>query len=172
MVFVRRDCMDGNAEADRAQRAGGRRLLLAFLIAPLLPPVVAAVLVFTGGMLFSDPKDTGTPVGIVLLPVLLLTVGGLISYLVAGLVWWPVVWLLRERGAFHWRALHFAGFLMACGLTALLSLVIYAITAPPRPPVRQLLVPSLWEAGLIITCTMVAVQVFWWIAREPPSAHE
>ena len=68
--------MDGNAEADRAQRAGGRRLLLAFLIAPLVPPVVAAVLVFTGGMLFSDPKDTGTPVGIVLLPVLLLTVGG------------------------------------------------------------------------------------------------
>ncbi|MFM8583341.1 MAG: hypothetical protein ACKOFW_17870 [Planctomycetaceae bacterium] len=155
---------EGSAPVRRGDRS---RLVLAFLIAPLVPPVLAAVLVFAGGMLFSDPKDTGTPVGIVLLPVLLLTVGGPLSYVVAGLVWWPVVWLLRKRGAFHFLAVHAAGLLMACGLTAVLALGSYALTAPPRPPLRKLLVPTLVEAGLIMTCTLAAVQVFWWLAREP-----
>lgn len=146
-------------------RADTRRLILAFALAPAAAPVVLAILTFAGGMLFSDPKDPGTPVGIVIVPLLLLTLGMVGAYVTAGVCWWPVVWWLQRRGALNFLSLHAAGFLLAVGLSVCLTLGMHALTAPPRPPLQDLLLPCLVTSAVLIPATMASVLVFWWLMR-------
>lgn len=150
----------------RAERRLSQRLVLAFLLAPPVVPLVLSVLTVVSGLWLSDPKDPGTPIGIVLLPVLLMTVGVLIAYLVAGLAWWPVIWWLRRRGGLHFSSLLTAGFLLSWGLTGLLALGIQATTTP-RPPVTELLWSTLKIAAAFLPATLAAVLVFWWLVRDP-----
>ena len=86
---------------------------LGYLIAPLVAPVLAAVVIFFGGLYFSDPQDTGTPIGIILLPILILTIGVAISYAFALVVGMPIVFLLYRKSIMTGYTIHLSAIIVS-----------------------------------------------------------
>lgn len=101
-----------------------RRLWIAYLIAPSVAPLLAALTVFVVGMAFlvANPEDTGTPIGVILVPLFLLIAGIPASYLVAGTLGMPIAFYLRSRNRLNGLTVHGAAFawtaVLALGLTA------------------------------------------------------
>ena len=125
-----------------------------------------AVFVFIAGFLLTDPKDPGTPIGVITIPILSLTLGVVASYLVAGVLGMPIVFFLRNRGWLNGRAIHAAAFLWAIVFCALLEVAIYYVTTPPRPDLIAFLRPTLYIACIIIPCIMLSATMFWWMVRD------
>jgi hypothetical protein len=92
-----------------------RRLWIAYGIAPLVAPLVSAVTVFVVGMVYlaNHPEDTGTPIGVIAFPVVLLVVGVPASYVVAGLIGMPIAFALRKRNSLNGYTVHGAALLWA-----------------------------------------------------------
>jgi membrane protein implicated in regulation of membrane protease activity len=78
-----------------------------------------AIEIFVLGMALSDPADPGTPIGIILLPILLLTLGGFIAYGIAAICWMPLIFFWRKRGWLNGGRLHLLAFLLALAVVAL-----------------------------------------------------
>lgn len=92
-----------------------RRLWIAYGIAPLVAPLLAAITVFVAGMVYlhNNPEDTGTPIGVIALPIVLLGVGVPASYAVAGLIGMPIAFALRTRSRLNGYTVHGAALLAA-----------------------------------------------------------
>lgn len=88
------------------------------MFAPPVGPILGAITFFVLGMLFSDPQDTGTPIGIVAVPMMLVTVGIVVAYLMMGVIGVPVVWHLDRKGKLNSLNL----FLAALGVSAVCGL--------------------------------------------------
>ena len=101
-----------------------RRLWIAYGIAPLVAPLVSAVTVFVVGMVYlaNHPEDTGTPIGVIAFPVVLLVVGVPASYVVAGLIGMPIAFALRKRNRLNGCTVHGAALLWAALLGAGLAI--------------------------------------------------
>jgi hypothetical protein len=99
-----------------------KRLWIAYGIAPLVAPLISAVTVFVTGMVYlaNHPEDTGTPIGVILVPIALLIAGVPASYAVAGLVGMPIAFWLRKRNRLNGYTVHGVALLLA----AMLALVI------------------------------------------------
>ncbi len=92
---------------------------MAYAIAPLVAPLAGASTVFIAGMvhLSNHPEDTGTPIGVIVIPAGLLGIGVPASYAVAGLIGMPIAFALRKRNRLNGYTVHGAALL----LTALLD---------------------------------------------------
>lgn len=105
-----------------------RRLWIAYGIAPLVAPLVAAIAVFVTGLVYqtTHPEDVEVnPMSMVFAPVLLLIVGVPASYGVAGLIGMPIAFWLRKRGRLNGYTVHGAALLWAVVLGS--GLVIAAL---------------------------------------------
>ena len=160
------DPMEIGSEFDKVRAVSSKRLWRAFRVAPVVAPVVFAVFVFVAGLLFTDPKDPGTPIGVIAIPVLSLTLGVVASYLVAGVFGMPIVFFLRNRGWLNGRGIHATAFLLAIVFCTLLEVTIYYVTTPPRPDLIEFLRPTLYIACTIIPCIMLSATMFWWMVRD------
>ncbi|MEM7474804.1 MAG: hypothetical protein AAF483_07415 [Planctomycetota bacterium] len=69
----------------------------AFAVTSPITPILLSVVVLVVGLFFSDPEDTGTPIGIILVPILLLTAGIVFAYIATLFFAMPVVIILRKR---------------------------------------------------------------------------
>jgi hypothetical protein len=152
-------------EYEKSQNPSTRRLWRAFWVAPAVAPILMAIEIFVLGMAFSDPADPGTPIGIILLPILLLTLGGFIAYGIAAICWMPLIFFWRKRGWLNGGRLHLLAFLLALAVVALLEATIYAITTPRPTDFFELLSSSLIIAGFVIPNVMLSAVVFWMIVR-------
>lgn len=159
-------------EYGKCQNPCTRRLWRAFWVAPAVAPILMAIEVFAVGMAFSDPADPGTPIGIILLPSLLLTLGVVFSYGIAAICWMPLIFFSRRRGWLSGSAVHLLAFLLALSIVALLEAAIYAMTTPRPTDVVGFAVSSLPIASVVISDIMLSAAVFWMLIREPSARQE
>ena len=156
-------------EYEKTRPTSSRRLWRAFWIAPLVAPVMLAIDVFVVGSLFSDPVDAGTPIGIIAIPLMALTLGTLLSYVIAGTLWMPLAFFLQKRGWLNGMSIHSMGFVFAIALYALFEVAIYFITTPRPNDIIEFMSSSIYIAGFVIPNIMLSVVAFWWLIREKPA---
>ncbi|MGI9472192.1 MAG: hypothetical protein ACR2NZ_11695, partial [Rubripirellula sp.] len=74
-----------------------KRLWIGFLVSPPVAPILLSAAIFIGRGYLLDSNDTGTPVGIILIPIFLLTLGIAVSYFLMLVIGMPLAFLLRRR---------------------------------------------------------------------------
>lgn len=156
-------------EYDKMRDLNPSKLWFAFLVAPLVAPLLFSLIVLivlSVALMFSDPKDPGTPIGVVMVPVLTLILGVLASYFIAGIIWMPIMLFLKKRGMLSGRVIHVTAFILAILLYVLLELCIYAITAVPRPDALAFIRSSLFIGVIFVPCVMLSATTFWWMLRN------
>jgi len=154
-----------NDQAGRVLTPDAKTLWWAYAIAPAVAPVIFAVIVFVVGLIWHmvNPDVTGTPVGIVLLPIISLTVGVVASYFVAGVIGMPIAFFLRKREILNGYTIHFAALLWTFLFVGLVSGALYAMAPPTRPRLADFLSSSLIFALLIAPSILLSATTFWWI---------
>jgi len=155
-------------EYAKSQQPSPRRLWRAFWVAPAVAPILTAIEVFVIGMAFSDPADPGTPIGIILLPLLLLTFGVVMAYGIAALLWMPIVFHLRSRGRLTAGTTQAAALLMFVALHALLEAAIYGVTTPRPTDLLGFVASSLPLVAFLLPNIMLSAVVFWMMIRDRP----
>lgn len=156
-------------EYDKMRDLNPRKLWVAFLVAPMVAPVLFSLIVLivlSVGLMFSDPKDPGTPIGVVMVPVLSLVLGVIASYFIAGVIWMPIMVFLKNQGLLSGRVIHLSAFVLAIILYVLLDISIYAITAVPRPDFLAFIRSTLVIGVIFIPCVMLSATTFWWMLRN------
>jgi hypothetical protein len=146
-----------------------KQLWFAYAIAPLVAPSLAAVVIFFGGLFLSDPNDTGTPVGIVLLPIVMMTVGVGISYFLALVVGMPVVFWLSRRNRLTGFSIHLAAVGVALIIAAVFTLIGVITEGGPTlfEGVQFFALAVLVIAAFLLTSTAV----FWMVASFKPKSE-
>lgn len=110
------------ADSTLAQPSQGQRtnrLWLGFFVAPPVVPIILASVIFFGGAYVIDPNDTGTPIGIIIFPILLLTAGIAFSYFLSLVIGMPIAFWLNRRNRLNGYSIH----LVAIGLSLLFGMV-------------------------------------------------
>ena len=159
-------------EYEKTHPSPTKKLWRAFWVAPLVAPLLLAVDVFTIGLLLSDPKDPGTPIGIILLPALILTIGVVASYFITAIFWMPIVIFLHRRKRLDGGSIHLMAFLLAVLLFAVIEAAIYFITTPRPNSIAEFIGSSLYIPGFVIPHIMVSALVFWLMVRDRTIADE
>jgi hypothetical protein len=151
-----------------------RRLWIAYAIAPLFAPVIAAVTVFVVGMAFlaSHPEDTGTPVGVIAIPIFLLVIGIPASYVMSGLIVMPFIFWLRRRGRLNGYGVHGAA-LLSTGALALLVVIVgtlqnWVLTKTLLPP-ATVLAGALAASSMLAPFILLSGTAFWLIGVRQPN---
>ena len=139
----------------------------AYLLTPPIAPLLLAMLVFVFALILSDPEDTGTPIGIILVPLFLATGGILLSYLITLVVGMPTVFILRNR-----NKLSLSNLLWACALVAVVLGTLFVILqlvadgGPGSGTYSEIVVVMCFTSiafGLIFMLQAVA---FWMVMRK------
>lgn len=135
-----------------------------YFIAPPVASVLMAIAAFTLGMtyLVTHPDDAGTPVGVIMLPILLVVVGTAIAYTAAGLIGMPIIVLLDKQKRLSFLTICSAG--LAClilPLTVVTGLT-YALVTPRQPVVQHLGVAAMVFASAA-PFVLASATTFWWI---------
>lgn len=156
---------DIKAEYAKCRVTSSKRLWRAFWIAPLVAPVLLAVDMFVAGLLLSDSGDSGTPLGVLAVPLIALTLGIFGAYLIALSCWMPVVFFLRKRDWLNGGSIHLMGLVAALATFVLLEVAAYY--APTWPDnLLGLSGPSLYLSGFMIPNVMLSALVFWLMIRD------
>lgn len=160
-------------EFSKVRSVSAKTLWRAYGVAPLVAPAAFAAIVFVTGLLFTDPKDPGTPIGVILIPILSLTLGVAVSYLLAIACWMPVMFFLRKRGWLDAFRVHAAALLLSIVECLLIEGAFYGKSTPRPADLRKCLWPStLVLAGMVIPSVMLSASTFWWLlARGERRVH-
>lgn len=153
-------------EYEKMHPSATKKLWRAFWVAPLVAPVLLAIDVFVIGLLLSDPKDPGTPIGIILLPILILTLGVIASYLITAIFWMPLAIFLHRRKRLDGGSIHLLAFVLAVLFFAALEAAIYGVTTPRPASIAEFISSTLYIPGFVIPHIMVSALVFWLMVRE------
>ena len=94
-------------------RVATSAIWIAYIVTPPVAPLLLSVLVFVLALAFSDPKDTGTPIGIILVPIFLMTGGLFLSYMLMLIIGMPMIFFLRRRNKLTLSNLLWSGTLTA-----------------------------------------------------------
>ena len=156
-----------SGEYEKSRQPSTRRLWRAFWVAPAVAPILMAIEIFIVGMAFSDPADPGTPIGIILLPFLLLSIGMVVSYGLAALIWMPIVFRLRKRGRLTAGTIQAAAVMLAVACFALLEAAAYAVTTPKPTDLLGFVASSLPLFAILLPNVLLSAALFWMMIREP-----
>ncbi|MCU0879796.1 MAG: hypothetical protein MUF06_18635 [Pirellulaceae bacterium] len=144
-----------------------KSLWFAYLIAPSVAPLVFAIAVFVSGLTWLQPPEnsTGTPIGIILVPVLSLTVGMVASYLVAGLIGMPIAFHLRNRNSLNFYTIHGAAFGWSVVLGCMVGVMVF-VFGSPRPPISAAILSALAVIGVLSPFILLSATTFWWMVKR------
>lgn len=123
--------------SEQGQTRRPKKIWIGYLFAPAVAPTVAAAAIFFGGESLVDPNDTGTPIGIILLPILLMTVGMVISYLLTLVIGLPIAFFLERRAILNGYTIHMAAIAVSVLFAvafAMISFCMWLLGSNPRPP--------------------------------------
>ena len=145
-----------------------KALWWAYFIAPVVAPVSFAVFFFVFGMaaLAANPDHTGTPVAVLAVPAMSLTVGVVASYLAAGAIGMPVVLLLEKRKMLNGYTIHGAALASSIVFITLSCGLLYALVPDPNTPVVEL---AAFGAALFVftaPSVLASATTFWWIVSR------
>ncbi len=143
------------------------QLLRAFLIAPVAAPIVFSVITIVGGLIVLrfSPELVSTPIGLIVVPVLALSLGLVISYGLALMIGLPVVLLLRRAGKLNGWTIHGTAFICVLVPTLMLSVPELYANGPPRSWLE-----ALQGFGILVAYlapgALVSGTTFWWLMRR------
>lgn len=144
-----------------------KTLWCAYLIAPAVAPLLFAIAFFVSGVTWLQPPadSTGTPIGIILIPILALTVGMVVSYFVAAALGMPVAFHLRKRQALNFYTIHGAAFVWTLILVGGLATLLY-LFGSPQPRVSELIISALVGVGILSPFILLSATTFWWMIKR------
>ena len=159
-----------NSESDDAlhlRPTTGNRIWIGFLVAPPVVPLLIAAAILLSGPILIDPSDTGTPIGIVLLPMAFSTVGVAISYFLTLLLGMPIATWLNRRDRLNGYSIHASALVISILLGVFLigSIVIaqgIAGTQDARP--LELLTSTAMACLLFIVLIIPTATIFWLVS--------
>ena len=103
-----------------------KRLWMAYGIAPLIAPLLAAITVFVGGLVYQSTHTEDievNPMSLIFAPLFVFIAGVPISYGLAGIVGMPIAFLLRKQNKLNGYTVHGAAILLAALLGVLIPVV-------------------------------------------------
>lgn len=138
------------------------------MIAPLVMPSLVAAFVFLLGPFLID--DDANPIGIILIPIFLLTVGLCLSYLLMLAIGMPIAFHLHRRNWLSCATIHLAALILSVvgglGLMAIGALVAIANDDPSAPSLDVGEFFAAW-LGMGFVCGVFVIPtatVFWLVA--------
>lgn len=140
----------------------------AYLVAPAVAPILFAIAFFVFGVIglsLRGADDTGTPAGVVMIPLLSLTVGMFASYAVAGIVGMPIAFFLRRRGRLNALTIHGAALVWSLFLSTCIGLAVF-FQSPTPTFVAGWLLPSALVALTLSPFILLSATTFWWIGSR------
>jgi hypothetical protein len=145
-----------------------KSLWLGYAIAPAVAPLVFAIVVFIVGMVWHmlNPDHTGTPIGVILVPIFSVTVGVVASYGVAGVIGMPIAFHLRKRKRLNGYTIHVAALLWSLAFTVFLTGTLYVMTQAPRPEPTTFIFSTLALFAMLTPCILLSATTFWLVVRR------
>jgi hypothetical protein len=147
------------AESDAA--AAQKALRDACRIAPLVAPFSFVVLILLAAGVAVAAGRTINPAGLLLLPLLAMTIGLLASYASWSLIGLPLALALQRRQSLTGGTIHAAAFLCSIMAACLLAIPIMISSQGPQ---SLLLIPFL--AAMIAPPALLSATCFWWLVRR------
>ena len=147
---------DGRAVLDQSSKS----LWLAYAFAPAVAPITFVVTLFLLGAIATVFNIEVNPASFLVLPVLALTVGIVVCYVVAGAIGMPIAFYLRKRNALTGYTIHGA---------ALCSAVFFSVVA--GIPMSLANGDRLYVGIFILACftipfVLLSATCFWLIVRR------
>lgn len=137
----------------------------AFAVSPLVAPITFAICFFVLGMiaLTWNPDQSGTPAGVIIVPLLACTGGVFLSYVAAGIAM-PVIFYLENRKQLS------AISISTTALFGLLGLVVLALIPSMIFGSPQNIGQAIGFSGgaflILSPFVLTSALTFWWIQRE------
>jgi len=145
------------------------RIWLGFLVAPLIVPILLSVGIVLGAPFYMETGDSGMPIGIIVLPLVIMSVGVVFSYVMMFLVGMPFVILLRKLGVLNLVWIN----VVAVGLSAFLVLVACVISFLIEPAEVSDVIGDICYSICIIALPLnVTATGFWFVACRGRSVQD
>ncbi len=168
--------LEGETHAISAEEYSTGSLWIAFFIAAPVALVLAAVLFLVFGMLALafNPNGTGTPAGIILVPILLLTIGIIASYVLVLMLGMSVVFFLRTLYKLSGANLFWYGALLSTIFGVVFFLIGFTADVPrfqggDRLP--YILIGMLVATAFLGISIMGTISVFWFMVQRLNQDH-
>ena len=137
------------------------RIWLGFLVAPLIVPILLSVGIVLGAPFYLETGDSGMPIGVIVLPLVIMSVGVVFAYVMMLLVGMPFVILLRSLGLLNLAWLN----LVAVGLSIFFVLVACVISFLIQPvEVSDVIGDICYSICIMALPLTVTATGFWFVA--------
>lgn len=144
-------------------RAHGRPLWRAYAFAPAAAPVSFVAFLFVVGAICIAFGIEINPASFLVLPVVAMTVGMAVCYLVAGCIGMPIAFQLRKHGKLNGYTIHLAAF----GWALFVSLVVGVPAAIySGAPWYQIPLAPLLLLAAVAPPVLLSGTSFWWLVRR------
>lgn len=149
------ECPQGQTESRTATIWWG------YIIAPAVAPVLFSVVVFLLGSvtLAMNPHDNGTPIGVILIPLLSLTIGVVAAYFVAGVVGMPIIFRLEKQRSLNGLTIH--GTALTC--MVVLASLFCALGCIAGTPTGEIISGGMTFLVVATPFVLASSTTFWWI---------
>lgn len=150
--------------SEQGPKSRSKKLWIGYLIAPAVAPAAAAAAIFFGAEYLIDPDDMGTPIGIIVVPILLLTVGMVLSYVVMLVIGMPIAFFLEHRGILNGYTIHLAAIAVSVisgMIPVMISIYQWLLGAAPPRSFNELLRGISFTSLGIGLLVLPTATVFW-----------
>lgn len=163
--------LEGDTHVISAEEYSAGSLWIAFFVSAPVAPVLAAVLFFVFGLLALafNSDDTGTPAGVILVPIMLLTVGIIASYVLVLMLGMSVVFFLRTLNKLSGANLFWYGALLSTIFGVVFFLIGFTADEPRFQGADRLpyiLIGMLVATTFFGVSIMSTIGVFWFLVKR------
>lgn len=141
----------------------GARIWLGFLVAPLIVPILLSVGIVLGAPFYLESEDSGTPIGVIVLPLVIMSVGVVFAYIMMLMVGMPFVILLRSLGLLNLVWLNLVAVGLSCFLV-LVACVISFLFEPVEVDVSDIIGDICYSICIMALPLTVTATGFWFVA--------
>ncbi len=155
---------DAVAEQPRFDaRRSSRALWIAYAFSPAVAPIASVIILFLLGGIFTAFGVEVNPASFLVLPVLALTVGMLVCYLVALIIGMPIAFYLRKRNALSGYTIHGAAF---CCVVLFSTVVSTPMAIAEGAHWYHVPLAILMLIGVVSPPVLLSATCFWLLVRK------
>ncbi|MEM7315781.1 MAG: hypothetical protein AAF497_21805 [Planctomycetota bacterium] len=163
--------LEGQTHVISAEDYSTGSLWIAYLIASPVAPIVGTITFFVFGLiaLMLRPDDVGTPAGLLMVPLILMTAGIVVSYVLILMFGMSAVFILKGRGGLNGANLFWYGALLTTLLAVGFAILSFRAQAGGLPETERL---AFMMGAMLATTTffgasiMSTIGVFWFLVKR------
>ncbi len=155
--------VDSLHAGDHSATSHRHALWKAYLLAPLVPPVVFTVALLLVGAIAASTGSDINAASFLVLPALSLTLGVVVCYLLAAFIGMPIAFCLHHWGRLNGYTIHGLAVCFACVLS---GIFISNFAMKPFTSSDYKLLLGLTIVVLVVPPVFLSGTAFWWIARR------